>query len=242
MSISFILPTYNERENITKIIKQINHICKINQINYEIIVIDDNSNDGTIQEINFLRKQQKELCLMVRKHIMGVGSAHLEGYNQAKGDLIISMDADLSHSPHNIINFVNKINEGYDVVIGSRFLESGGSKQNLLRRTLSKLINIYFSKSLGISLKDFTSGYRAIKKESWERIKDLKFSKKNLFLVECIYYFNKEKRKIAEIPIIFEKREQGTSKFKIFNVFLKALLLPIALKFSGRFNYIKSLK
>jgi len=131
MKICFVIPTYNEHGNINRLIEKINAIARKNSYNYEIIVVDDNSFDGTIQDVENLQKFQNNIKLIKRKRLMGIGTAHIEGYNNADGDLIISMDADLSHPPEKIPDFVLKIKNGYDMVMSSRYIPGGATEKKL---------------------------------------------------------------------------------------------------------------
>ncbi len=230
MMVSFVIPTYNEHGNIDRLINELNQISKDLNITYEIIVIDDNSQDGTIQDIKKLQKIQQNLILIVRKKRLGVGSAHLDGFNYAKGDLLISMDADLSHSPLKIPEFIKKINDQNDLVIGSRFMQKGGTEQKLIRRVTTKMGNHFLSIFFAIPITDFTSGYRAIKKDLWNQIKGCKFSKKNSFLIETIIYSKELKAKISEIPIFIKEREIGKSKVRTIREAIKGFIISLKLK------------
>jgi len=140
MKVSFVIPTKNEHGNIERLIKKINEITTKYNILNEILIIDDNSNDGTIEDVENLKKSQNSIHLIQRKNFsnmfpkfpkrwkyLGIGSAHKIGYNLAKGDLIISMDADLSHPPEKITTMIKLINSGYDICVGSRFIKGGKS-------------------------------------------------------------------------------------------------------------------
>ena len=234
MKVSFVIPTLNEHGNITRLIDRINKIIKKIKVNYEIIVVDDNSTDGTIEEIKELQKFQKNLHLYVREKPLGIGSAHIKGYNHAQGDLIISMDADLSHPPEKIPEFIAKINSEFDMVVSSRYVPGGSTDKNLKFYLISKMGGYYLSIMLRIKILDFTTGYRAIKRELWQKIKDYKYSKKNVFLIESIYYAHKHGAKLAEIPIFFKEREYGESKTPLFKEAIKALLLPFKMKYLSR--------
>ena len=234
MYISFIIRTLNEHGNISRLIERINEITRKYNITNEIIVIDDNSTDGTIEDIKNLQKHQKNLRLIVRKTALGIGSAHIAGYNLARGDLIISMDADLSHPPEKITDLINKINLGNDMVMGSRYIPGGSTDKNLKFYLISKMGGYYLSFMLRIKILDFTTGYRVIKKEVWQKIKNYRYSKKNVFLIECIYYAHKHGAKLAEIPIFFKEREIGESKTPLFKEAIKALFLPFKMKYLSR--------
>ncbi len=230
MLVSIIIPTYNESGNITQLIKKINEITKKNKIENNIIIVDDNSTDGTIQEVQNFQKNQKNIKLIVRNGLLGIGTAHIEGYNQAKGDIILSIDADLSHPPEKIPLFISKIKEGNDLVMSSRYIPGGKTDKNIKYYLISKLGGYYLSKLLKINVLDFSTGYRAIKKKMWEKIKNYQYSKRNLFLIESIYFAHKHRAKLAEIPIYFKDREIGESKTHLIREALNALILPLKLR------------
>ena len=238
MKISFVIPTYNEKGNITRLIDKINYFTREHKISNEIIVIDDNSTDGTIQDVKTLQKNQSNIKLIVRESLMGIGTAHIEGYNLASGNIIISMDADLSHPPENLLEFIEKIQKGYEMVMSSRYIPGGSTDKSLKFYFISKLGGYYLSKLLKIKILDFSTGYRAIKKELWEAIKNFKYSRRNIFLIESVYYAHKVGARLAEVPIFFKRREIGVSKTPLFKEALKALFLPIKLKL----NWLKMKK
>ena len=228
--ISFVIPTLNEHGNIVRLINKINAITKLNNFDNEIIVVDDNSDDGTINDIKILQKNQKNLLLIVRKDKKGIGSALRDGYNRAKGDIIISIDADLSHPPEKIPEFINKLYNGYDMVMSSRYIPGGGVDKNIKNNIVSKIGAYYLSIMMRINVKDFTTGYRAIRKSVWNKIKNYKYSNRNMFLIEMIFYANKHKAKFSEVPIFFKDREIGESKTLVLKMALKSLMLPISIR------------
>lgn len=247
MKVSFVLPTKNEHGNIERLIPKINEITAKHNILNEILIIDDNSNDGTIEDVKNLMKFQNNIHLIQRKNFsnifpkfpkkwkyLGIGSAHKIGYNLAKGDLIISMDADLSHPPEKITNMINLINSGHDICVGSRYVRGGGSDKNILNQVISRLGSLYLSLFLGIKINDLSNGFRAIRKKTWEKIKNNQYTNDNNFLIESLYYAHKNGAKITESPIFFKEREIGESKTPLLKETLKAILLPIRVKFKGR--------
>jgi len=230
MFVSFVIPTLNEHGNIDRLIKRINTIMKSIHINYEIIVVDDNSSDGTTDDVKELQKNQNNLVLINRKEKRGIGSALEEGYNHAKGNLILSIDADLSHPPEKIPEFIDKIKNGYDMVMSSRYISGGSVDKSIKNYMISKMGAHYLSLMMRINIKDFTTGYRAIRRSIWSKIKDYKYSNRNIFLVETIYFAHKHGAKLTEIPIFFKDREIGCSKTPLFKMSLKALILPFRIK------------
>lgn len=247
MKVSFVIPTKNEHGNIERLIPKINEITSKYNILNEILIIDDNSNDGTIEDVKNLMKFQNNIHLIQRKNFsnifpkfpkkwkyLGIGSAHKIGYNLAKGDLIISMDADLSHPPEKITNMINLINSGHDICVGSRYVRGGGSDKNILNQVISRFGSLYLSLFLGIKIHDLSNGFRVIRKKIWEKIKNNHYTNDNNFLIESLYYAHKNGAKITESPIFFKEREIGESKTPLIKETLKAILLPIRVKLKGR--------
>jgi len=243
MNLSIVIPTKNERGNIDRLIQLINKTINENNIKSEILVIDDQSADGTIQDVETLQREQNNIKLIQRanySHLfpnypkkwsyIGLGSAHKIGYNLAQGDLIISMDGDLSHHPKEIPKLIKHIENGFDVCVGSRYIGGGGSDKNVINRFISRFGSIYISLICGIKIKDLSTGYRAIKKSIWEQIKNKYYTNDNNFLIESLFYAYKSGAKIAEIPIFFKEREIGESKTPLLKETIKALLLPFKLK------------
>lgn len=244
MKVSFVIPTKNEHGNIDRLIKLINKTTSEHNIDNEILVIDDQSEDGTIQDVKTYQKKQNNLKLIQRakySHLfpkypkkwkyIGLGSAHKIGYNLAKGDLIISMDGDLSHNPKEIPKLFQKIKDGYDICIGSRYIKGGGSDKNILNRIVSQFGNTYIALMCRIHVRDLSTGMRAIKKEIWDRIKNNIYTNDNNFLIESLYYAHKHGAKIGEIPIFFKEREIGESKTPLIKETLKALIFPFRLRY-----------
>ena len=247
MKVSFVIPTKNEHGNIDRLIQKINEITSKYNILNEILIIDDNSNDGTIEDVTNIMKFQNNIQLIQRKNYstifpkfpkkwkyLGIGSAHKIGYNLAKGDLIISMDADLSHPPEKITNMINLINSGHDICVGSRYVRGGGSDKNILNQVISRFGSLYLSLFLGIKINDLSNGFRVIRKKIWEKIKNNRYTNDNNFLIESLYYAHKNGAKITESPIFFKEREIGESKTPLLKETLKAILLPIRVKLNGR--------
>lgn len=221
-----IIATYNEAENISFIIKKI-----LEQNDYcDILIVDDNSPDGTGNIIEELSKTNNRVFLIRRKGKLGYGTAFIEGFNFAIEkyyDIVISMDGDFSHNPDDINHFLKSI-DNYDLIIGSRYI--GGIRVinwPLRRLILSTLANKYIKLITGLPFYDCTSGYRCyktdvLKKINYTNIKSNGYS----FLVELLYKAYKSKAKIKEIPIIFSERTGGKSKMSK-KVIVEALFTPI---------------
>ena len=203
--------TFNEKENIHKLI---NKIIKFNP-QVHILVVDDNSPDGTVHIIKKLQKKFKNLYLISRKKKEGLDSAHKLGYNYAlkkKYDFLITMDADLSHDPKIIKNFIKYL-PNYDFIIGSRYIKGGKCLMKGRRLFLSKYGNLIIRKILGINLTEFTTSYRGfnIKKLNKFTLNKVKTSGYSFFMGTVFEIYNRC-YSIKEIPIIFKDRTSGVSK------------------------------
>ena len=215
-----ILPTYNENDNIKKIISIIMELRSKTKVFIEILIIDDSSPDGTastVKNIQFMEPENdKILHLILRDSKKGLASAYCEGF---KWDIsndynyIIQMDADLSHNPNDIIKFLNKINN-YDLIVGSRY-KNGVNVVNwpLRRLFLSYFANVYARIFTGMKIKDLTSGFKCIRVNSLKKIDiDNIKSEGYSFQIEVNFLFHNNKFNIYEMPIIFHDRTVGQSK------------------------------
>ncbi|MBS3135515.1 polyprenol monophosphomannose synthase [Candidatus Woesearchaeota archaeon] len=218
--VSIVIPTYNEKENIPLLIPRIEEVLKENKIDGEIIVIDDNSPDKTWSVVQELSKKYGNIRLFVRERKQGVGSARRKGFSESKHDIIISMEGDNTHNPDYIPQFVNKIKNGADIVIGSRYLkDSKIINWPLKRRIISRGANMVASFFAGTHVSDVTNGYRAFRKDIWKKLHiDADGFAFNMEFV-CEAYFRGYK--IEEIPITFKDRKAGKSKLKIGKDFIQ---------------------
>lgn len=210
------IPTYNESGNIAKLIGA---ILKLKVKDLEILVIDDNSPDGTWKIVQDISKKNKQVHLLLRKTNRGRGKAGRAGFMQAlkmDADYIIEMDADFSHDPKYIPKLLSKI-MGCDVVLGSRLIKGGkDARESPIRRLITVLANLYIQLLLGLRVKDCNSGYRCFRREVLEKIKaDKIFSVGPSIVQEVLYKAHLTGFDIKEIPIVFEEREVGKSKLGI---------------------------
>lgn len=225
MKTLIIIPTYNERENIKKLIPEIKRINK----KIHILVVDDNSSDGTANIVYNFSKKDKTVKLLQRPFKSGLGKAYIDGFKYAlqnKYDFIFEMDADFSHDPKYIPDFLKEI-RNYDLVIGSRYL-NGVSVVNwpISRLVLSQFANFYARLITGLPLTDCTSGYKCYRRKVIEAIDLNKIhSDGYAFQIEMHYKAWKKGFKIKEIPIIFVDRHSGTSKMSRKVVFEAAVVV-----------------
>ena len=233
-----IIPTFNESENIELII---NKILLLNDTN-DILVVDDNSPDGTSKIVSDLKKENIDrIFLIVRDNKLGLGSAYKEGFNWALNknySYIFEMDADLSHDPEEIVNLKELlINSDSDVAIGSRYLD-GVSVVNwpLSRIFLSYFANIYVRIITGMPIKDATSGFIGYTNESLSslNIDNIKFNG-YAFQIEMKFKLWKKNFKLREHQIIFVNRKSGKSKMDK-NIIFEAIFGVIRLKLNSIFK------
>lgn len=221
--IGIVIPTYNERENIPVLIPKIFEVCRRSGIKADVLIVDDNSPDGTAEAAEKLGRKF-DVRVLVRKRKLGIGSAYKEGFKNFMGSkvgILVQMDADLSHDPKYIPVMVKKINRGCDVVIGSRYVDGGKVKDwGILRKLISSTQNFLVRRFVKIPVSDMTGGYRAyradvIRSINMRNIKSAGFS----FQVELLYNIGSENFRICEIPIEFSDRRFGKSKLSIKEIF-----------------------
>lgn len=222
--ISIVLATYNERENLSKLIPKIEKIFREYKIKGEIVVVDDNSPDGTSALAKHLNKKYHNIRLLWRPRKMGPGSAHMDGYRFSRGNIIIGMDVD-SHNPNDIPRFLKKINEGYDLVANSRFIKGGyyevKSFETFKKYLASRFGNILIRFLSGVPMHDFTCSMRAVRSKVVKSVHTE--SKGNSFFMEFIIKAYRKGFRITEIPIIFQDRQVGKSKLNLGTQSLKML-------------------
>jgi len=212
MKIFVVTPTFNEKKNIKELIEKIN----LANDKIDILVVDDNSPDGTHEIVNNLKNKYKNLHLLKRLKKGGLGSAYIAGMKYAlnhNADLIIQMDADMSHDPASINDLIEK-SKNFDLVIGSRYI-SGINVVNwpFHRLIISYGANLYSRIVTGLPIKDATGGYKCWKRKVLENINiDSIESQGYSFQIEMSYRAWIKKYKICEIPIIFIDRTVGQSK------------------------------
>ncbi|OQX94952.1 dolichyl-phosphate beta-D-mannosyltransferase [candidate division KSB1 bacterium 4572_119] len=208
-----VIPTYNEAQNIELLLERILFLG-IKDLN--ILIVDDNSPDGTAQIVEKIMEKEKNIHIIKRASKSGLGTAYVVGFKYALQngyDYIFEMDADFSHNPDEIPNFLKAIKE-YDLVIGSRYI-TGVNVINwpLTRLILSVGANKYSQIITGMPIKDGTGGFKCFRREVLEKINlDNVHSDGYSFQIELNFKTWKKGFRIKEIPIVFTDREAGSSK------------------------------
>jgi dolichol-phosphate mannosyltransferase len=212
MKVYVIIPTYNEAENLESIVERVLSLHPM----FNIIVVDDNSPDGTGEIADDLSKKDHRIHAIHRPNKAGLGTAYIKGFKEAlaKGaDLIFEMDADFSHDPKYLQDFM-EASKRADLVIGSRYVNGVRVEGWRFRRLLlSKFANMYVSYVMVRPVWDFTAGFRCYRRKVLESM-DLDNVKSDgyAFQIEMTYLTFKNGFKVLEIPIIFREREHGYSK------------------------------
>ncbi len=234
MSNLVIIPTYNEKENIERMVRKVFSL----PVAFDLLIVDDGSPDGTAQIVKGLQSEfGKKLHLLERKGKLGLGTAYIAGFKyaiQQKFDFIFEMDCDFSHNPDDLINLFNACDkEGADLSIGSRYIK-GGKVVNwpLDRILMSYFASLYVRIILCINIRDTTAGFKCYKRNVLETINldAIKFIG-YAFQIEMKYKVKKAGFKIKEVPITFTDRTAGESKMSK-GIFKEAILGVIQMRFT----------
>jgi len=209
--LSVIIPTFNEEANIRNIITEVDVVFLMNGLHGEILVVDDNSSDGTIAIVNELKKTKENVRILVRNADHGLSQSVADGFSHASSEVFVVIDADLSHPPALIPKMYQEIRAGNDVVIGSRYMVGGGIKKWPLKRRIISIGATFLGRLLFPDVTDPVSGFFAIRKGvvSNAHLKPKGYK----ILLEILGKGTWENDK--EIPFEFVDREVGSSKLKI---------------------------
>jgi dolichol-phosphate mannosyltransferase len=223
INLSILIPAFDESKNLTILLSHIRHEVKVK--NFEVIVIDGYLYDRK----TYLVCKKNNVIYRQRKNNNSYGEAIREGINQSRGDYIIIMDADFSHSPKFINNMFLKNN--FDVVIASRYINDGGTENPYYLILLSRILNYLYSKILSLKIKDISNSFRLYRAD---KLKNINIVCNNFDVVEEIIYKLSKKYKnlkITEIPYVFKKRKFGKSKRTLIFA-ISYLITLLKLKFS----------
>jgi dolichol-phosphate mannosyltransferase len=237
--VAVVLPTYNESENIARLLTQLRTVVPDGRL----YVVDDNSPDGTGDIAERCAAELGGIEVIHRPGKQGLGSAYRQGFAHviAQGvDVIVSMDVDFSHDPLSIPAMLAAIDAGSDAVIGSRYVNGGGTKNwPLHRRLLSRWGNLYTGAVLGVKVRDCTSGFRVYRASALAAIApETTKAEGYAFLSELVVRLSRRGSKISEVPILFIDRENGTSKMS-GRIIVESMLLVTRWGIVHRWNQTK---
>lgn len=232
MSVMVTLPTFNESGNILPLMDELLSI----RDDLTIVVIDDDSPDGTHNLVRRKRETTDRVFLVHRKTERGRGSAGVAGFKFAvakKADLVVEMDADFSHHPR-FLPVLLEAARNADIVIGSRLVKGGGEQgRSFLRFLITRAANFYIRLILGLKIRDCTSGYRIFHRKVLEAIElDSLESNGPAIVQEVLWRCKKKNFKFAEVPILFEERRAGKSTFNA-KIMLAGLLSVLKFRFKN---------
>jgi len=213
---SLILPCYNEFENLKLLIPQV--IKCLPKTNHEIIVVDDNSGDQTIKRLKQKFRLKRNIKYILRKKKPSLGLSIKEGILKAIGKNIIVMDTDFNHTPKDLKRMIKCFETNkYDLVCGSRFLK-GGYSSTIFRHNSSKLFNYYLNLITNGKISDNLSGFFIIKKNLLNNLVNKIFFGYGDFYIRLLYFMQRKKIDIIEIPTKYAPRKFGVSKSKLINM------------------------
>ncbi|PLX13061.1 MAG: dolichyl-phosphate beta-D-mannosyltransferase [Marinilabiliales bacterium] len=239
-----IIPTYNEKENIEKIIRYVMQLDK----QFDILIVEDNSPDGTADIVKKLMKEFPDnLFIMERKGKLGLGTAYIDGFKWALEkhyDFVTEMDADFSHNPDDLIRlYDSNKNKGSDVAVGSRYIKG----VNVVNWPMGRVLMSYFASTYvrivtGMKIMDTTAGFvcwsrKVLETIDLDRIKFIGYA----FQIEMKYTAVKLGFEVAEVPIIFTDRTEGTSKMNK-SIFREAIFGVMQLRMRAMLGKIRPVK
>jgi len=236
--LSIVLPTYKEKENLAIFVPQIE--AEFKDIPIEIIIVDDNSRDGTRELADELHKKFRNVSLIERAGLLGIGSALRDGYNSAHGEFILSSDADLSFVPSDMRTLYGKIQTGFDMVLGYKIVDTAQTEERRkkiltqeIMLPVGKFCNWIVRVISGVGgLREYNTNFRIIRSSTWKKFRTTE--DRNFFLFETIFRAYRSGAKIGEIPVTFRARKFGESKLNFFQQAPKYFLDLVRLVFFER--------
>ena len=210
--ISIVLPTYNERDGIVSLVREIVATCRSAGLDHDVLIVDDDSPDGTAATAEAVFAREPSVRVEIRRGVRGLATAIWSGIGLSRGEIVVLMDSDGNHSPDRIPLMVRLAQE-FDLVIGSRYVAGGGMRTSRFRFWGSYAFNLLARSLLGLWVNDNLSGYLAFKRELLkdcpsERI----FYGYGDYALRLIFWVTRTKRSVLEIPVVYEFRRGGESK------------------------------
>ena len=230
MKVSVVLPTYNEKGNIVELIKDITEQLSPMNISRELIVVDDNSPDGTGKLVQDHFTENKEVETFIRTDERGLATAIRYGIEKSSGDIIVVMDTDFNHHPKMLPQMIDFL-EYYDIIVGSRFTRGGGMYDNF-RYMSSYAYNFLIRIILGTRLQDNLSGFFAIRREllfslDFQRI----FWGYGDYFFRLLFYAETIGASILDIPVVYQRRKSGEPKRRLLSVAIQYTAALMKLRF-----------
>lgn len=238
MKVVVVIPTYNERQNIGSLVERISQIqATLPDRRVHILFVDDGSPDGTASEVERLAAEHEHIHLLERPEKRGIGTAYLDGFREAIAKIdpsvFVQMDADLQHPPERIVDLVTALGDS-DVALGSRYVPGGGIEGwSWRRRLVSRGANWLARVVLGLSVKDATTGFKALNRRSVDLLVGVSLSSSGfIYQVESVFLFERNGLRIKEVPFLFRQRTRGESKLSLEEIF-EFLVRIIGIRMKG---------
>ena len=233
MKVAVMIPTYNEKDNILRVIKGV--LNSRRKINLHIVVVDDNSPDGTGEIAKKLAKSNSRVRVLIRRGKRGRGLAGIDGFKyclKTGADYIVEMDADLSHDPKYVPLLVEAAKDA-DIVLGSRYIKGGKDLRPWKRKLLSILAHVYIRFLTGMKISDCTTGYRCWRRRALEAVVDELTAEGPFIVTDSLYKAYRKGFSVKEIPIEFEDRKIGLTKLN-FGIVFDNIIKILKIRMSAR--------
>jgi dolichol-phosphate mannosyltransferase len=232
--ISVVLPTYNEREGIGELVAEILAIARGVHLDVEVLVVDDDSPDGTARHLAETFRNDPAVRVHVRRGERGLASAVRRGIEQARGETVVVMDSDGNHDPA-LVPLMVRCADDFDVVVGSRYVLGGGMLTSAFRYWASYAFNILIRAVLGLRIHDNLSGYLAFRRSLVARLEpDRIFYGYGDYAVRFLHQVVSRGGRVLEIPTVYRFRKGGESKTRFFAYFWTYLASVLRLRLHGR--------
>ena len=232
--ISVVLPTYNEREGIADLCGEILTVVRAARLDAEVLVVDDDSPDGTAAHLAEVFRDEPAVRVQVRRGERGLASAIRRGIEEARGDMVVVMDSDGNHDPA-LVPLMVRCAAEFDVVVGSRYVLGGGMLTSSFRYWASYAFNILIRVVLGLRVHDNLSGYLAFRRSLLERLDaDRVFHGYGDYAIRFLYQVVRRGGRVLEIPTVYRFRKGGESKTRFFAYLWTYLASVFRLRFTGR--------
>lgn len=230
MRCTVVVPFHNEEKNVTELYVQIKAVMELNSWDFEIVFVDDGSTDRTAQILSEIVDVDERVTVVQLRRNYGQTEALAAGFSHATGDYIISMDGDLQHNPEDIPLFIEKLEEGYDVVCGCRVARPGDNV--LVRQLPSRIANWLMARATGLTIRDFGTGFKAFRTEL---IREMPlYGELHRFIPALASAYG---ARICEVPIRVSKRKHGQSHYgigRVMPVIFDLLTIPFLLRYASR--------
>ncbi len=206
VDVTVVVPAYNEADSVEGLYHQVSRVLDREEVSYEILFVDDGSTDGTWQELVKLAEKDRRVCALRHRRNFGKASALANGFTYARGDIMVTTDADMQYDPNDIVRLIEKVREGYDVVSAYKVVR----RDPLSRRLASKFFNFFVRTTTGVKLHDFNAGLKAYHYDAAEDLVRFGYGELHRFF---ILLAARRGFRVAEVPVESCPRPNGRSKY-----------------------------